>query len=171
MIKVGDNMTSIKLFVMDVDGTLTDGKIHIGENGEVFKSFSVKDGYGINDILKKEGIVPVILTARKSNIVENRAKELNIAEIHQGCTDKKTEMIEIAKKYGIFPDDNGVLREVAYVGDDVPDLRCMEVCGLRGCPKNASDEIKAICEFISSKNGGDGAVREYIEWIAKKRKR
>ncbi len=163
-------MKSVKLFVMDVDGTLTDGKIHIGQNGELFKSFSVKDGHGINGILKKNGVVPVILTARKSAIVENRAKELDLAEIHQGCKDKKSKMLEIAQKYGVFADQDGTLREVAYIGDDIPDLCCMEICGFRGCPKDAADEIKAVCEFISSKNGGDGAVREFIEWLVKTQK-
>lgn len=160
-------MKAIKLFVMDVDGTLTDGKIHIGQDGEIFKSFSVKDGHGINGILKKQGVIPVILTARKSTIVENRARELDLSEIYQGCKDKKTKLLEIAQNYGISPDENGILQEVAYVGDDIPDLSCMEICKFRGCPQDAADEVKSICEFISSKKGGDGAVREFIEWLVK----
>lgn len=163
-------MKSVKLFIMDVDGTLTDGKIHIGQNGEIFKSFSVKDGHGINGILKKNGVIPVILTARASAIVENRAKELEVTEVHQGCQDKKSKLLEIAERYGIVPNKEGILQEVAYVGDDIPDLNCMEICKFRGCPKDAVDEIKAVCEFVSSKNGGEGAVREFIEWLIKTQK-
>lgn len=163
-------MESIKLFVMDVDGTLTDGKIHIGQNGETFKSFSVKDGHGINGILKKNNIIPVILTARDSVIVENRAKELEVTEIHQGCKDKKSKLLEIAERYGIVPNKKGILQKVAYMGDDIPDLSCMEICKFRGCPHDAVDEIKSVCEFISSKNGGEGAVREFIEWLIRTQK-
>ncbi len=158
-------MKNIKLFVMDVDGTLTDGKLHIGQNGEIFKSFSVKDGHGINGILKKNGVVPVILTARASAIVEHRAKELGVMEVHQGCKDKKAKLLEIAEKYGIVSNEDGILQEVAYVGDDIPDLTCMEICKFCGCPYDAVDEIKNVCEFISSKKGGEGAVREFIEWL------
>lgn len=88
----------IKLLFMDVDGTLTDGKIYMGENGEVMKAFDIKDGYGINEILPKLGIIPVIITGRTSKIVENRAKELHITELYQGKHDKLDTMLEVMKK-------------------------------------------------------------------------
>ena len=86
----------IKMLVMDVDGTLTDGKIYMGSDGEVFKAFDVKDGYAIAH-LHEVGIIPVIITGRKSKIVENRAKELNIKEVYQGVSDKVEKLKEVAK--------------------------------------------------------------------------
>ena len=148
---------------MDVDGTLTDGKIYIGDKGEIFKAFHVKDGCGIHDIAIPAGIVPVILTGRTSQIVENRCKELGITSIYQGIKNKteKLEEIFMGEPYAI----------AAYIGDDINDISCMlsvkEGGGLVGCPADAVEEVRNIADFISSRNGGDGAVREFIEWILK----
>ena len=92
-------MNIIKLFVMDVDGTLTDGKIYMGKKGEIMKAFDVKDGYGIAHILPKLGIVPAIITGRKSQIVANRAAELGITEVFQGVSDKPETLKRITEKY------------------------------------------------------------------------
>ena len=88
----------VKLLVMDVDGTLTDGKIYIGDKGEVMKSFDVKDGYAIAHILPENNIVPVIITGRSSSIVKERAKELKITELYQGVSDKLIQLKIIAEK-------------------------------------------------------------------------
>lgn len=156
-------MKDIKLFLMDVDGTLTDGKIYMGISGEVFKAFDIKDGYGIHEILPKYGIVPVIITGRKSEIVVNRAAELGISEIHQGYHDKRAILETILEKYRCS------LREAAYIGDDVLDIQCMkpikDAGGLIGCPADAVDEVKALADYISDKEGGRGAVRDFIEWL------
>ena len=148
---------------MDVDGTLTDGKIYMGEKGEVFKVFDSKDGYAIHDMLPKYGILPVIITGRKSNIVENRARELGITYIYQGVEDKLSLLKEIVQEKEL------TMVNVAYIGDDISDLDCMKCCRIKGCPADATPEIKSIANFISSKNGGNGAVREFIEAIIKKR--
>ena len=148
----------IKMLVMDVDGTLTDGKIYMGSDGEVFKAFDVKDGYAIAH-LHEVGIIPVIITGRKSKIVENRAKELNIKEVYQGVSDKVEKLKEVAK-------DNGVLlEEVAYIGDDLNDLDCMGICGLSACPNDAIDKVIQNVNYIWKYSGGNGAVREFIEYI------
>ena len=148
----------IKMLVMDVDGTLTDGKIYMGSDGEVFKAFDVKDGYAIAH-LHEVGIIPVIITGRKSKIVENRAKELNIKEVYQGVSDKIEKLKEVAK-------DNGVLlEEVAYIGDDLNDLDCMGICGLSACPNDAIDEVIQSVNYICKHSSGNGAVREFIEYI------
>mgnify|MGYP004666809819 CR=1 FL=1 len=149
----------IKMLVMDVDGTLTDGKIYMGSDGEVFKAFDVKDGYAIAH-LHEVGIIPVIITGRESKIVENRGKELNIKEVYQGVSDKVEKLKEVAK-------DNGVLlEEVAYIGDDLNDLDCMGICGLSACPNDAIDEVINKVDFKCNQNGGYGAVREFIEYIS-----
>ena len=149
----------IKMLVMDVDGTLTDGKIYMGSDGEVFKAFDVKDGYAIAH-LHEAGIIPVIITGRKSKIVENRAKELNIKEVYQGISDKVEKLKEVAKSNGVL------LEEVAYIGDDLNDLDCMSICGLSACPNDAIDEVTSNVDFKCNKNGGYGAVREFIEYIS-----
>lgn len=155
----------IKLLVLDVDGTMTDGKLYIGNNGELFKTFDIKDGGGIHDILPKYGIEPVVITARKSEIVKNRCKELNISLVFQGVRDKACKLREICKEYGFFSNGNGEYEEVAYMGDDIVDLPIMELAAIKACPMDASLQVLKIANFISDRKGGDGAVRELIEWL------
>lgn len=153
----------IKILIMDVDGTLTDGKIYMGSNGENFKAFNVKDGYGIRDILIPKGIIPVIITGRKSEIVEYRCRELGIREIYQGVKDKH----EIMKKF--LKKRNLEFCDAAYIGDDMNDLPCMEIVkkcgGIIGCPQDATTKVIEVSDFVSTHKGGEGAVREFIEWI------
>lgn len=155
----------IKLIVLDVDGTLTDGKIYMGNNGELFKAFDIKDGCGIHDILPQYGIIPVIITARKSDIVMNRCEELNITECYQGVRNKLEKMREVADKYGLSCNEKDIYEEIAYVGDDIIDIDCMQHCGITACPNNAVKKVKEISDFVSEFNGGEGAVREFIEFI------
>ena len=153
------NDSIIKLLVMDVDGTLTDGKINMGPDGELFKSFNIRDGYGINEMLPANGIVPAIITGRTSRIVENRARELHITELHQGKHDKLDTLLALMEKYGCTGEN------VAYIGDDILDIVCMERCGLTACPADACRQVKAIAHYHCTLRGGDGAVREFIEHI------
>jgi len=152
-------MKKIKILVMDVDGTLTDGCIYMGPQGEAMKAFNAQDGYGIAQILPKLGITPVIITGRSSQILENRAAELKITQLHQGIHDKLTLLQKIAQELGAEQ------QEVAYIGDDLNDLDCIRWCGLTGCPADAVPEIRAAVNFVSSKTGGHGAVREFVDYI------
>lgn len=149
----------IKYLVMDVDGTLTDGKIYMGNDGEMMKAFSIKDGCGIHDILIPAGITPVIITGRKSIIVENRCAEIGIKEVYQGISNK------FQKLHSIVED----LSTVAYIGDDINDLSVIktikEAGGKIGCPADAVQKVKEQADYISTRKGGEGAVREFIEWI------
>lgn len=153
----------IKYLVMDVDGTLTDGKIYMGADGELMKAFDIKDGYGIHDILIPNGITPVIITGRTSQIIENRCKELGIKDLFQGVTNKM--MVLLA----FLEERKGIISDVAYIGDDLNDFSCMHVIkqggGLIGCPANAVEEVFQLADFISKKKGGDGAVRDFINYI------
>lgn len=149
---------NVKMLVMDVDGTLTDGKIYIDSHGEAMKGFNVKDGYGIVYAVKR-GIVPVIITGRKSKIVENRAKELGITELYQGVGDKLVQLKKIANQYQIGAS------EIAYIGDDLNDLECINFCGITGCPADAVEEVKIQVDIICDLNGGNGAVREFIDKV------
>ncbi len=162
-------MKNIRFLVMDVDGTLTDGKIYMGENGELCKAFSIKDGYGIKELLPQHNILPVIITARTSKILQNRCDELGIAEVHQGIRDKIGKLRSILEAYSISEGVQYSLRDVAYIGDDLLDMRCIkpvkEVGGLIGCPADAAGEIIAIADYTCRSNGGEGAVREFITWM------
>lgn len=149
----------IKMLVIDVDGTLTDGRIYVSAQGEVMKAFDVKDGYAIKHILPRVGIIPVIITGRKSDIVKCRAKELDIIELHQGISDKIAVLKKVAEKYDVL------LQEIAYIGDDVNDVSCIECCGLTACPRDAVDEVKKKVKYICKNNGGNSAVREFISVI------
>ena len=161
----------IEFLVMDVDGTLTDGKIYIGDNGEQFKSFNIKDGCGIHDLLPKYNIIPVVITARQSKIVKNRCDELDVKYLFQCVKDKDAQLKSFIFDYNLTNNTNFNLSNVAYIGDDLADLICMnEVLrskGVVGCPADACEEVNKISTFICSKNGGDGAVREFIEFIIK----
>lgn len=152
-------MTSIKYLVMDVDGTLTDGKIYMSNTGELMKAFSIKDGCGIHDILIPAGIIPVIITGRSSAILLNRCRELGITNIYQGISNKVEKLSEVTKD----------LSTVAYIGDDINDLRCMKLIkdagGIIGCPADAVEKVKEVAVYIAKHNGGDGAVRDFIEWL------
>ena len=151
----------IKYLVMDVDGTLTDGKIYMGAHGEMMKAFNIKDGCGIHDIAIPGGIIPVIITGRTSEIVKKRCGELGIQQVYQGIKNKIEQLNSIA-------DD---LSQVAYIGDDINDLSCMipvkEAGGVVGCPADAVERVKEISDFVALHNGGNGAVRDFIEWIIK----
>ena len=150
---------SIELLVMDVDGTLTDGRIYIGAQGEVMKAFDVRDGYAIAHILPQLGITPVIITGRSSAIVEQRAKELKITELYQGVADKLTKLNEVAEKFGVSAD------AVAYIGDDLNDLDCIRYCGITACPADAVPEVQNAVDYICNHDGGRGAVREFISFL------
>jgi len=162
---------NIKFLIMDVDGTLTDGKIYMGNNGELFKAFDIKDGCGIHDILVPAGIIPIIITGRKSKILEKRCIELGVKELYQGIHDKKKKLNELlsAQDNQISQTEIHTYSKCAYIGDDINDLSCMESIksagGLIGCPANAIKKVRELADFISEKKGGDGAVREFIEWI------
>ena len=153
------SLKKLRYFIMDVDGTLTDGKIYIGGNGELMKAFHVKDGWGIQNILPLLGLTPIIITGRKSQIVVNRCKELGISHLYQGVSHKLVQLVQILGK----EED---LSQVVYIGDDVNDLECMQKVkhfgGVIGCPSDASKEVLEIVDFKSQFDGGEGAVRDFI---------
>lgn len=160
-------MARVKVLFMDVDGTLTDGKIYMGTNGELFKAFNIKDGYAIHDMLLAAGIIPVIITGRKSQIVEQRCQELGIEHIYQGCRDKRKKMLEIAEMLHLHICENGKIQGSAYIGDDILDIPGMEISEYVGCPSDAAAEVALLSSYVCKCKGGDGAVREFIEWLLK----
>lgn len=151
----------VKYLVMDVDGTLTDGKIYMGNEGEIVKAFSIKDGYAVNYILKSAGIEPLVITGRSSRIVENRCREIGIDRFYQGRVEKLS-----ALKDAVGENNFG---QCAYFGDDVLDLVCMKPVrtagGVVGCPSDAVREVKAVADYVCINRAGEGALREFSEWL------
>ena len=150
----------IKLIALDVDGTLTDGKLYMDDKDNAFKAFNVKDGFAIAQWIKYGGIVAII-TGKTSNIVTRRKEELGIQELVQGAKNKVQELNKIIEKYNISLD------EVAYVGDDINDLGIMSIVGFSACPNDAIEDVVKRADFVSKYNGGNGAVREILEKIMK----
>lgn len=157
--KISDTK-KIKMFLTDCDGCLTDGGMYYSENGDELKKFNTKDGMGLSNIRNK-GVVTGIITGENTKIVERRAEKLHINELHQGVTDKLSVVRELAKKYHVS------LEEVAYVGDDVNDIPVMEQVGFPCTVNDANSKVKELAAYISSYNGGDGAIRDIIEYFFK----
>lgn len=154
------NIHRIKLIVLDVDGTLTDGGVYIDSNGVETKKFNIKDGAGIV-LAEKAGIDFMILTGRKSYCVERRAEELKIKYVFQGIIDKLSYLKSFLHENNIDPE------EVAYMGDDVNDLECMSYVGFTACPADAVKRVRETVDFVSQFNGGFGAVRDLCDMFIK----
>ena len=153
----------VKFLIMDVDGTLTDGKIYMGTAGETHKCFNIKDGYGIRHILPKYKIEPIILTGRESIIVSNRCNELHIDKVFQGIADKDSFVRHLCDIQTLRLDS------IAYIGDDLNDYAVM--CriknggGIVGCPQDSIEKVVEIADYVCKKSGGEGAVREFIDFL------
>lgn len=157
-----DKLQRIKLIVLDVDGTLTDGGIYIDNNGIETKKFNIKDGAGIV-LAQRHGIEFMILTGRKSHCVEIRAKELNIRFIEQGVVKKEAFLQHFMNEHQLLP------AEIAYVGDDYNDIESMKMVGCKVCPNDAITEVKEMADFVMRHNGGEGAVRDFCDLIISQR--
>ncbi len=150
----------IKCIILDVDGTLTDGKLYYGKEGEEFKVFDVKDGMAIIKAIEAKLVIGVV-TGRYSNALEMRMNSLGVKHIYQG-TNKKVDVIKnILYKEKIEPS------ETMFIGDDINDIAAINYVKYSACPKDASDDILELSDYISKKSGGNGAVREIIEYILK----
>lgn len=152
-------LRGLKLLVLDVDGTLTDGGIYLGPNGEEYKRFDVHDGHGIVMLQKLHGVEVMLLSGRSSVPVEQRARELGIRSCLQGHFDKHsvlTEEIAIREMVG---------EHVGAMGDDLGDLAMMKVASLGFAPNNAIEEVKRRADYITQRGGGNGAVREVCDLI------
>ena len=153
----------IKLVAFDIDGVMTDGSLTWDENGVEYKTFNAKDGQGIV-MLNNAGFKTAIITARDNPTVKIRAEILHITKLHYGSIDKRASLDELISEFNLKYD------EVAYMGDDIPDICVLREVGISACPSDAVDEVKSICNFVSTKNGGRGAVRELCNYILKANK-
>ncbi|HVS96681.1 MAG TPA: HAD-IIIA family hydrolase [Puia sp.] len=149
----------IRLLLTDVDGVLTDNGVYYGENGEALKRFSIRDGMGVERLRKLCAIETGIVTGELSPSVTMRAEKLRITQLHLGVKDKHGKLEQIVATTGIGWD------AVAFIGDDVNDLEVLEKVGLSGCPGDAMEPVRRIVHYRCSAKGGDGAFREFAEWI------
>lgn len=151
-------MKKIKLIVLDVDGVLTDGKLYMGSDGEEYKAFHTQDGMGIS-LARYAGIKTAIITGRSSEAVTKRSKELKIDYVFQGIHEKLEVLQQIVSELQIG------LNEVCYVGDDINDLPILREVGFPAAPNNAVPYVKEQAVYVSLLKGGEGAVRDIIEFI------
>ena len=151
---------NIKLLLLDVDGVLTDGKLYYGNSGEELKAFNIQDGLGIK-LLQQGGIQVGIITGRVSTLLQRRADELGINPVIQGREDKLIAHRELLKSQNLD------LHQIAFMGDDLPDLSAINSVGLGITVANASSTLAAKADWQTLRSGGDGAVREAAEMILK----
>ena len=153
----------IKLVALDMDGTLTDGSINIGSEGELFKRFHARDGLGITTA-RRHGLHISVITGRRGPIIQRRAEELGIAEdVMSGISAKKQALQALAEKYNLS------MEEIAFMGDDLNDLPALLAAGLSAAPADAAEDVKEAAEYIAPHKGGQGAVRDLLELILKAR--
>ena len=158
MTNISELANKIKLVAFDVDGVMTDGGLIFGENQSEYKIFNAKDGQGIT-MLNKTGFITAIITAKVSEAVKRRFNMLGMTKLFEGQKNKLLALDELCVEFQVNYD------EIAYMGDDLPDLCVIEKVGLSACPHDAIEEVKSRVNFVSSKNGGKGAVRELCDFI------
>ncbi len=155
---------SVKAFILDIDGVLTDATVHVTETGEQLRRFNIRDGYAIQHAIK-QGFHVCAISGGRSESVILRLKSLGLTDIHLGI-DKKTSVYDsIIQKYSLSAE------EILYMGDDMPDIPPMKLAGVSACPSDAAEEVKAISMYVSPKAGGSGCVRDVIEKVMKVQKK
>lgn len=150
----------IKVFVFDIDGVLTDGMLHVQEDGELLRRMNIKDGYALQLAVKK-GYKVWVISGGKTSAAKQRLNKLGIEDVYVAVEDKISLLNSLIEKGNYQPS------ELLYMGDDMPDVKAMMQCGLRTCPADAVAEIKAISQYISPVNGGFGCARDVIEKVMK----
>lgn len=153
-----DRVSKVRALTIDVDGVLTNGRIIYDENGSVYHSFNVHDGFGVKAI-QEIGIGVAIISGRSSPAVQKRASELGIQDVYQGSCDKTKALHDFCSNKSISP------KQVAHIGDDVPDLCLFEIVGVAVCVPNGTEIARNSADIVTSKSGGEGAVREICDLL------
>lgn len=153
-----EKASNIRLLAFDVDGVMTDGSITYDENGLEYKTFNAKDGFGLAR-MAKNGFITAIITGRNNGTVDSRATDLKVTEVFQGVKNKLPILEAIMQKYELD------FSQVAYMGDDEPDLCILEKVAISACPADAVKKVQEICNFVASNCGGRGAVRELCDFV------
>ena len=153
-----EKASKIKLLAFDVDGVMTDGSITYDENGVEYKTFNAKDGHGLAK-MAKNGFITAIITGRNNGTVDRRACDLRVTEVYQGVKNKLPILEAIMQKYELE------FSQVAYMGDDEPDICILEKVAIAACPSDAVSKVQDVCNFIARRDGGRGAVRELCDFV------
>jgi len=153
-----DKASQVRLLIVDIDGVLTDGGLHFDNRGEEYKTFNSLDGHGIRMLLDC-GIEVAVITGRQSKIVNHRMGDLGVRHIYQGHRDKLPVFEELLRTTG------NEASQIAYIGDDLPDLPVMQRVGFSVAVQNAHGFVKQHCDLVTSASGGRGAVREVTDFI------
>ena len=153
---LGNRLRRIRLVVLDVDGVLTNGQLTFDSNGTEYKTFNVHDGYGLRK-LQEANVTIGIITGRESPIVATRASELDIRHVIQGATDKGESLSNLLNELKFTAEQS------LFVGDDEPDLPAMRLAGISVAVANAVDVVKEHADWVTVRNGGEGAVREVCD--------
>lgn len=151
-------LNKITTFVFDVDGVLTNGKILVTTEGEMYREMNTRDGFALKYALLK-GFNICIISGGTNQGVKKRLENLGVNKVYLGIHEKDIALDDFINTYNINPD------EVLYMGDDVPDMPVMEKVGVATCPQDAVPDVKRIADYVSHKNGGDGCVREIVEQV------
>ena len=149
---------AIRLAIFDVDGVMTDGTVYMGPQGEALKAFNILDGHGLRMLLDA-GVVTAIISGRSSEAVARRASELGIAHVAQGVRDKVAEFEKLRAALGVGPE------ACAFMGDDLPDLAVMRLCGLSVSVPNGAEAVREGAHLVTRAHGGRGAVREFCDLL------
>ena len=158
MKKYPENLKNISTFIFDIDGVLTDGSVILEPSGDQTRTMNIKDGYALQ-LAVKRGYKVAIISGGKNEIVRKRFSGLGIHDVYMGASNKLDSFDELKLTYGL---EN---KEIAYMGDDIPDYEIMSRIGLPTCPNDAATEIKQISQYISPILGGKGCVRDIIEKV------
>ncbi|MBF0385514.1 MAG: HAD-IIIA family hydrolase [Candidatus Omnitrophica bacterium] len=158
--KLKKTIEELKVVIFDVDGVLTDGKIIMDGKGNEIKAFNVADGFGIS-LLRKSGIKTAIITAKSSEAVTARGKDLKIDKVYQDAFPK------INAYKNVLEDFKVASKETCFIGDDIPDVCVLREVGFAVAVNNAPKEVKDEADYVTKRKGGEGAVREVIEFILK----
>jgi 3-deoxy-D-manno-octulosonate 8-phosphate phosphatase (KDO 8-P phosphatase) len=148
----------IKAIALDVDGVLTDGGFWWGPDGEEWKRFSFADIMGLS-LARKAGLQLALISGENSPLVDRLAAKMNIVEVHKGCKDKAAALRAVADRLRI------PLQEICFMGDDVNDLAALAIAGLAAAPANARPAVRQCCQFVATLGGGNGAVRELVDFL------
>lgn len=161
-IKTESKLAKLKVIICDVDGTLTDGGVYYDEHGNELKKFNTRDAAGFF-CARAVGIEVIVLTGRECYATTRRMKELHVSHVEQHIADK-------AAWLEAYMEKNGYQKEnVAYIGDDLNDLKPMWLTGYIGCPADAVPEVLDVADYVTAYKGGEGAVRDFVAHILKER--
>lgn len=154
------SIPEIKIFLTDCDGCLTDGGMYYSEHGDELKKFNTRDGMGFA-LLRKRGILTGIITSESVELNQRRAEKLKLDILEAGCSDKASVVKRICEERGIS------LKNVAYVGDDINDLAVIKMVGFGCCPADSISEVKSVADYVAGAPGGQGVIREIVDFILK----